>query len=159
LLKDTNNKKISIITKWIPDSPYHFILEKNFGEDSLGRKLLKADTISFRTQKESEYGEIRFRFRNLDLKKNPVLLFIQADKVKLSFPLTTNELRKKLFPPGQYNLSILYDDNSNGVWDPGEFFGKHKQPEKVVPIILPLKNKKRELNVKANWENDFDFTL
>ena len=39
----------------------------------------------------------------------------------------------KLFDPGEYELRILYDENQNGVWDPGNFF-EHRQPEKVQPI-------------------------
>jgi hypothetical protein len=159
LTKDSSDRKLSLVTKWLPDSPYHIILEKDFGEDSLGRKLLKTDTISFRTRKESDYGEIRIRFRNLDLNKNPVLQFVQSNAVKFSYPLTSAQFNKKLFVPGDYDLRILYDDNKNGIWDAGDFFGKHKQPEKVVPVIIPLRNKKRVFTVKANWENDFDFAL
>jgi Bacterial Ig-like domain len=157
LIKDTADKKLTIITKWLPDSPYRLILEKEFAEDSLGRKLLKADTISFRTKKESDYGEVRLRFRNLDLSKNPVLQFVQNKAVKFSYPLTTTQLIKKLVVPGDYDLRILYDDNKNGVWDPGEFFVKHLQPEKV--ILVPIRNKKKIFTVKASWENDLDITL
>ena len=39
-----------------------------------------------------------------------------------------------------------------GVWDPGEFFGKHIQPEKVIPIT-------RKLSVKPNWDNEVDIML
>jgi hypothetical protein len=54
--------------------------------------------------------------------------------------------------PGEYELRILYDTNKNGVWDPGEFFNKHKQPEVVVPI-------ERKINVKSNWQNEFELVL
>jgi hypothetical protein len=157
LTKDTTGRKLNIITKWLADSPYHLILEKDFAEDSLGRKLLKADTISFRTKKETDYGEVRIRFRNLDMSKNPVLQFVQTDVVKFSYPLTTAQFSRKLFVPGDYDLRILYDDNKNGVWDPGDFFGKHIQPEKIM--LVPIKNKKRIFTVKANWENELDITL
>ncbi len=154
---DSGGKKLSIINKWVPDSPYYLILEKDFAEDSLGRKLLKTDTISFRAKKEEDYGEVRLRFRNLDLNKNPVLQFVQSNEVKFYFPLATMQFTKKLFVPGDYDLRILYDDNKNGVWDPGDFFGKHRQPEIVIP--LPIKNKKKIFTVRANWENDLDITL
>ena len=157
LLEDSTSKKFTLLTKWTPDSPYHLILEKDFGEDSVGRKLLKSDTISFRTKKESDYGEVRIRFRNLDMSKNPVLQFVQSDALKFSAPLTSNEFRRKLFTPGEYQLRILYDDNKNGVWDPGDFFEKHIQPEKVAKV--PINNKKKLFTVKANWENDLDITL
>jgi len=159
MIRDTSDKKISFSTKWIPDSAYYLILEKDFAEDSLGKKLLKADTIRIHTKKESDYGEVKLRFKNLALSKYPVLQFVQNKEVKFSFPLTSTQLNKKLFVPGDYDLRILYDDNQNGIWDPGDFFGKHIQPEKVIPIIIPMRNKKRIFSVKANWENDFDFAL
>ena len=64
----------------------------------------------------------------------------------------SREFRRLLFAPGEYELRVLYDTNGNGVWDSGRFFGKHLQPEKVIPI-------KKKLNVKANWDNDIDITL
>ena len=157
MTNDTAGKKLSIITKWLPDSPYSLILEKDFAEDSLGRKLLKADTISFRTKKESDYGEVRIRFRNLDLRRNPVLQFVQSREVKFHYPLASAQFNKKLFVPGDYDLHILYDDNKNGIWDPGDFFANHKQPEKVKRV--PVNNKKKIFTVKPNWENDLDITL
>jgi hypothetical protein len=35
--------------------------------------------------------------------------------------LSNNEWYQKLFEPGQYDMRILFDDNKNGVWDPGSF--------------------------------------
>jgi hypothetical protein len=59
--------------------------------------------------------------------------------------------------PGDYDLRILYDNNKNGIWDPGDYFVNHKQPEKAFPV--PIRNKKKIFTVKANWENDLDITL
>lgn len=151
-VKDTSNQKVTLFYTWTENTPYNLLLDKDFAEDTAGRKLLKTDTLSFRTKKESEYGLIRLRLLNLDLTKNPVLLFLQGEQVKYSYPFTTREFYAKLFPPGEYDLRILYDENKNGIWDPGEFFGKHRQPEKVQPIS-------RKLNVKANWDNEVDITL
>ena len=49
-------------------------------------------------------------------------------------------------------MRIVYDDNKNGKWDTGEFFGKHIQPEKVLLIA-------RKLNVKPNWDTEVDIEL
>ena len=91
---------------------------------------------------------------NLDLSRHPVLLFVQSDKIKYSYAFNSRRtVRKILFPPGEYELRILYDTNHNGVWDPGKFFGKdRKQPERVITI-------RKKMNVKANWDNDWDTNL
>lgn len=151
--RDTTNKVFAMLYNWPTDAKYHMILAKEFAEDTSGRKLLKTDTISFRTKKDIEYGEVRVRILNLDLKKRPVLQFVVSDNVKYSYAFKNGrEFRQLLFAPGEYELRVLYDTNGNGVWDAGHFFGNHRQPEQVVPI-------KKHLTVKANWDNDVDITL
>jgi hypothetical protein len=155
IIRDTTDKKISLLFKWPVDTKYHLIAEKEFAEDTLGHKLLKIDTINIHTKRESEYAEVHFRFRNLNMNKHPVLQFIVGDKVKYSYVFKIPDFKAVYFVPGEYELRILYDDNQNGIWDPGNY-EKRLQPEKAFPIKIPNKKK---LNIKANWDNDIDFTL
>jgi hypothetical protein len=149
---DSTSKKLTIGHNWTENTKYHLILQKDFADDTLGEKLLKIDTISFRTKKESDYGILRLRFKNLDLSRHPVLLFLQGDKIVLSRPIAkTLRYNNNLFVPGDYELRILYDTNQNGVWDPGNFY-KHRQPEIVVPV-------RKKLTVRSDWENEVDITL
>lgn len=149
---DSLNKKFTLKFAWIPDSTYHLILNKDFAEDSTGRKLLKTDTITFKAKKETDYGSLRLRFPALDLSKNPVLQLVQSDKIAYSHVFINNEFLIRRFKPGDYEIRILYDENRNGKWDAGEFFGKHLQPEKVQFID-------RKLTVKGNWDNDVSVEL
>lgn len=149
---DTSRTKITLKHSWKENTAYYLIVDKDFAEDTAGRKLLKNDTLLFRTRKESSYGLIRLRFPNLDLKKNPVLLFVQNDEIVHSYVFTSKDYTAKLFQPGEYELRVLYDTNKNKVWDPGNFFGTRRQPEIVAPIS-------RKLTVKANWDNEVDINL
>jgi hypothetical protein len=149
---DSLRKKISLRTTWKENTLYNLILDKDFAEDSSGRKLLKTDTISFTTKKLADYGSLKISFTNIDLSKNPVLQFSQGGQVIKTFPLNSSELYQPLFNPGEYELSILYDANKNGHWDTGKFFEGRKQPELVKPL-----NKK--INVRSNWDNEFGITL
>jgi hypothetical protein len=151
-IRDTSNKKITVSYAWTENTPYKLIFDKDFATDTAGHDIGKNDTISFRTKKQSDYGLVRLRLINLDFKKNPVLQFVSGDQVKYSYPMTGKEFNARLFQPGEYDLRILYDDNKNGIWDTGAFFGHHQQPEKVLPIS-------RKLTVKANWDNIVDITL
>jgi hypothetical protein len=152
IVVDSTMKKFTLNYAWKENTPYHIILQKDFAEDTLGEKLLKIDTISFRTKKESDYGNVRLRFRNLDLSLHPILLFIQGDKIVISSPIgKAMRYNNKLFIPGEYELRILYDTNGNGIWDPGDFY-KHRQPEIVVPV-------RKKLSVKADWDNEVDIVL
>ena len=53
--------------------------------------------------------------------------------------------------PAEYEVRILYDDNNNGQWDPGNY-DKKIQPEKG--LVLPQK-----ISIKADWENERDIAL
>jgi len=151
--RDTSGKKITIKYPWTENSNYRVIIDTSFATDSAGRKLIKIDTFDFQTRKESTYGLVRLRFLNLQLNKNPVLQFIQGEDVKYSYVFKGGiEFYAKLFTPGEYEMRIVYDDNKNGIWDSGAFFGKHLQPEKVLLIS-------RKITVKANWDNEIDIQL
>jgi uncharacterized protein (DUF2141 family) len=152
-VRDSTNKHFYLAYVFPLETKFNLILAKTFAVDSADRKLLKDDTIAFKTKKDIEYGEIRIRVFNLDLSKKPVLLFYSGDVPKVSIPFgNKKEVQRLLFKPGDYELRILYDTNGNGKWDPGEFFGKHKQPEKVITVM-------KKFTVKANWDNDRDITL
>ena len=58
---------------------------------------------------------------------------------------------KKFVNPGEYKLRILFDDNRNGIWDPGDY-SKKLQPEKVITL-------KEKLGVRGNWDNERDIKL
>ena len=152
--RDTTGKVVTLYYPWPTDTKFHLILPRTFGQDSLGRKLSKDDTINFRTKKDIDYGEIRIRVGNLDPSKHPVLQFVAGDKIKYTLPFNARrEVRQLLFAPGDYELRLLYDVNRNMIWDHGVFFGKNKrQPERVITLM-------KKFTVKPNWDNDKDITL
>jgi hypothetical protein len=139
---------------WKENTLYHVILEKNFAEDTLNRALLKTDTLTVKTKKISDYGSLRIRFKNFNPSINPVLQFVQNDQVFKSIPLTSAEVNESIFPPGDYQLRILYDRNKNGKWDTGEFFEKHLQPE-----IVKILTSRPRITIKPDWQNEFDIAL
>jgi hypothetical protein len=150
--RDTSNKKVEILYPWVENTKYNVIIDTLFAEDTSGRRILKTDTIFMQTKKTSDYGLVRLRFLGLSLADNPVLQFIQGDDVKFSYTFKNNTFNTPLFKPGEYELRIVSDTNKNGVWDTGQFFGQHRQPEKVRRIS-------RKINVKANWDNEVDIQL
>ena len=151
-VKDSTNKKLQLTNAWKENIVYHLILDKDFADDSSGRKLLKTDTLTFTTNKISDYGELKIVFHNLDLSKNPVVQFITSNTIFKSFPLNGADFIQPLFLPGDYELRILFDSNKNGVWDEGKFFGKHLQPEITKPVD-------RRITIRKNWKNEFDIVL
>ena len=148
---DSTRKKIIFSVKWQEDMGYRLIIDPAAIADSLGTSIAKTDTIRFTTKKISDYGNLVLRFSDLDLTRHPVLQFVQGEELKESSPITANEWSKKLFPPGEYDIRILFDTNNNGKWDAGNY-SKKIQPEKV--IALP-----QRLSIRANWDNERDIKL
>ncbi len=152
LTLDTSKTILSFSYPWKEQTPFRIILPKDAITDTSGMSLAKSDTLKFATKKESDYGSIRLRFVNLDLKRNPVLQLVQSDKIVESIKLTSTELTRKLYRAGSYDLRILYDTNQNGIWDTGIFGKVKKQPEIVQLISKPLV-------VKGNWDNEVNIAL
>jgi hypothetical protein len=150
--EDTSKTKFTILYNWPENTQYKLVLRKDAFTDSAGTTLSKNDTIRFSTKRTGDYGAARLRFKNLDLKKNPVLQLVQSDKIVDSIPLTQTEWNRKLVEPGEYEIRILYDNNKNGKWDPGKFFGKHAQPEIVITVDP-------KFAIRANWDNEKELTL
>lgn len=153
IVYDTLRQSLLIQTDWQEGGMYRLLLGESYAEDTAGAKPLKADTLSFTLKKRSDYGTVRIRFQNLDTSRHPVLLFYVNDEMKERHPLKGNEWYSEVFKPGIYDLAILLDDNQNGQWDPGIFWGTNKkQPERVIPL-------KVSLTVKANWDNELKIDL
>lgn len=146
---DSARRVLTMQYSWQPNREYHLLLQQDFAEDSLNRKLLKADTISFKAKRLEDYGSVAITMANIDSSQNPVLQFVQNDKVIYSASVKTGRFTQQLFLPGEYELRLLLDRNNNGRWDAGKFFGDdRRQPE----IVRPLN---RRITVRPDRENEF----
>lgn len=145
---DSTKKSVIINTKWKQNADYKLVITKDFATDTTGLSLAKTDTIRFKTKGETDYGIVKLKFLNFNKSKNPVLQFVQNNEVVSSYPLTGEIWNAPLFNPGDYELRILFDENKNGKWDPGNFENK-KQPEKVYSLI-------QSFSVRENFEKEVD---
>ena len=130
---------------------YRLILDTSAVNDSLGNHLFKTDSIRFTAKQIEDYGNLVLRFTNLDLAKHPVLQLLQNEEIKNSYPLTSLEWNNKFIIPGEYDIRILFDDNKNGKWDPGDY-SKKLQPEKAITLT-------DKLAIRANWDTERDIKL
>jgi hypothetical protein len=149
---DSTLKNWELITPWKEGQVYHLVLQKGAAEDSLGKQWQKTDTLDFTTKKTADYGRLKIRWRGLDLKRSPVVLLMQGERIFKSIVLSSLLIEDNLFPPGEYSIRILYDENKNGKWDTGQFFGKRLQPEKVQPV-------EKKITVKSNWSNEYEIDI
>ena len=50
------------------------------------------------------------------------------------------------------DVHSMDDNNGNGKWDYGKFFGEKRQPERVQALG-------KKINIKANWDNEIEINL
>jgi hypothetical protein len=148
---DSSRTKIILTAKWQEATENLLIMDTTAISDSADNHIAKADTIRFTTRQLSDYGNVVLRFSNIDLAKHPVLQFIQGEEIRNSYPLVSMEWSNKYVIPGEYDIRILFDDNNNGKWDPGNYSQK-LQPEKAITLS-------QKLGVRANWDNERDIKL
>ncbi len=145
-------KQVELGFPWEENTDYKIIIPQYALRDSLANYLVKADTLRFKTKPATSYGTALIRINGYQQFEQPVLLLLQDQKVKYSYPITQNVLRIPLLPPGDYQLKILSDKNQNGRWDTGKYFNIKRQPELVRNLNLIL-------TIKANWDNEMNLIL
>lgn len=148
---DSTLKIVTVKATWTEDTHYKLTIEKDFATDTLGDELKKADTLSFKTKREREYGSLKLTLRNLEKIKHPVLQFVKNNEIVDSFKISSPVFIVKLFEPGDYELRVLDDENGNGTWDPGNYHLR-KQPEKVTAVP-------KKIGIRADWDNEYDISL
>ncbi|HKK11813.1 MAG TPA: Ig-like domain-containing protein [Flavobacteriaceae bacterium] len=129
---------------------YNIQMLPNTFEDFFGNPN---DTLNFslRTNKKSDYGNIRVRLINA---KFPLILQLVDNTGKVMYEKYTTESSIVDFndlSPKQYYLRAIFDANGNKKYDPGSFLMK-RQPERVsyAQDIDP---------VRANFDFIINFTL
>lgn len=151
IILDSSQTTIQIQYPWEYQQKYHLILPSKSIQDDKKTFLTKTDTLSFKTKSNEAYGTVLIRLAGIQKFKNPVLLFVQDDKVKYSYPIKEPIIRIPQILPGDFMVKVLEDENGNGIWDTGNYT-QRKQPEKV---LLTGSN----ISIRANWENEYNIIL
>ena len=153
LVFNTDSSVIGIAAAWKKGGSYKLYFDTAYAKDVKGFRPMLKDTFSFRVRTDKEYGSLRIKLKNIDLKENPVLLFYSGEKIVYSFPLVNADFFQPVFTPGSYRISILYDQNRNGKWDPGRYFTQPRlQPERVRYLD-------KMISVKPEWDNQVQIDL
>ena len=108
--------------------------------------------IQFSTKQPSDYGSVYFTLQNV--KSYPIMVELLDSKGEIVESIYAKEAQEFPFinlTPAKYKMRVIYDTNSNGKWDTGDYL-KKLQPETV--IYYP-----KELNVRANWDPRETFIL
>ncbi|WP_295126537.1 Ig-like domain-containing protein [uncultured Chitinophaga sp.] len=159
-MDDSVRKTLQMTYTWKEGTPYQLILPQGFATDTLNQPFAKSDTIRFTTKERSDYGTVSISMKLVDTNylkiKDSVQFIVQLvsnKEVKYSGDISSGTWKRDLIQPGDYELRILVDENGNGIWDTGIYYGTpKKQPEKVFPFPKPVQ-------IKPNWNVNPNITL
>lgn len=112
------------------------------------------DTLSFRanTKQLSDYGTISLQLQNVE--RYPVIVQLINEKFKVvndHYLIKDEAINFDYIDPGNYFIRVIFDDNSNKIWDTGNFL-QNVQPEQI--IYYP-----KRIEVLANWSLNETFIL
>lgn len=141
--------KIKISSEWQSNKIYTLRLIKGWAKDTSGSELPPGKYF-FHTKGDEDYGILKIHLgKQFSNDTFSLQIYKGADSIYLK-PVTDSVITLKRLLPGSYGMRIIVDGNRNRKWDPGNLL-KRIQPEKVIA-------NENVLNVKAGWENEFDFT-
>ena len=149
---DTIKNQCRILWDVQPDEQYKMELLPGAITDLFGNVN---DTLNYtiNTKSLADYGNVRVSLKNVST--YPVLVQLVTEKDDVIDEIYAPEPREiydfRNLDPAKYHIRVIFDDNKNGKWDPGNFL-KKIQPEKVsyYPSVI---------DVRANWELEQVFTL
>jgi len=132
-----------------PKARYNLILD-SLAFQSIYGEPSDSTGYSFQTQADDYYGTIKM---NLTKVKGPTIVQIVNTEGKVVTQKFINHDQAVTFDflqPGKYTIKVIYDRNSNGVWDTGNF-AKRQQPEKVL-IYNKIISLRSNYDITENWE-------
>lgn len=173
-LTNIDISKIQLLSKDSTSIPFkteyddlHLALKFDFQKEPLEKYKLKllpgaladylgntngAITFKFETNNSSDYGNLRLNLENV--KQFPIIIELtdkNGDVQLTSYSENSTQIDFNAIKPNLYTLRVIYDENKNKEWDPGNFLEK-RQSEEV--IYFP-----KEIDVRANWDVQQTFNL
>ncbi|RAR72636.1 Ig-like domain-containing protein [Flavobacterium aciduliphilum] len=102
-------------------------------------------SFSFNTNNISDYGNLKIVLENV--KRFPILVELTNAKGEIKareYSESSNIINFEALEPYKYTLRVIYDDNKDTFWTPGNFM-EQKQSEEVY--YFP-----KEIDVRGNWD-------
>ena len=148
---DEYNQNIAIIFDKEPLEKFKFKMFPGAFIDFFDKKN---DTLKYKieTRNVTDYGNLKVVLEKV--KRFPVIIELtdNSGKVKqTAFSEKETVIEFNLIEPTKYTLRLIYDDNKNQEYDPGNFLDK-RQSEEVIYFS-------KEIDVRANWDVEQPFDL
>ncbi|MDR2911412.1 MAG: Ig-like domain-containing protein [Bacteroidales bacterium] len=138
--------------KWEPGTSYTLDIDSTAFTNIYGITSKKMSS-TFQTRDNNYYGQIILNFSDV---KSPIIAQLlrndNNETVLRSKSISSDSIVTfDYLAPEKYVLKIIYDGNSNGKWDSGNFKSK-LQPERVAYHNEVVK-------VRSNWNNEISWAV
>ncbi len=148
---DSFNQKLFFDFKPLPAEKYTFTILPGALTDFYENPN---DTLNYNinTKELEDYGNLKIKLENV--KHYPIIVELtdtKGDVVASEYTESNPAVNFNLLNPAIYNLRIIYDDNKNKRYDPGNYLEK-KYAEEVVYFS-------KEIDIRSNWDVELTFDV
>lgn len=148
---DSSNRKIKFLFTPAENKSYKLFIPPGSLTSIFGNRN---DSLRFdiSTVESSKLGSVAVKLSGLN--EGSYLLQLVNDKDEIIHEKKVNGSGKFLFEfiePLKYRLRLVYDTNSSGKWDSGNYL-KNQQPEKIMYYSS-------DINIRANWDIEQDWII
>ncbi len=150
---ETSVKRYFTINQtWKPKTKYQIMVLPGAFKDIYGNVNDSAKVI-FTPNSVDDYGRVLFTLKSKNFQSPYIVQLLSDSKMVLSEKIVSSQgqLIFENLAPGNYHIRVIRDANKNGKWDSGDYFKKN-QPEQVFSFP-------EVINIRANWDSEFEFTL
>jgi hypothetical protein len=145
------NQEVQIDFPVEQEQKYKFKIAPAAFTDYMGQT---SDTLTYSvgTRSNADYGNLKVTLEQV--KQFPLIVELTNDKgevIAREFSDKNTTFDFNLLEPTLVTLRVIYDENNNKEWDPGNYLEK-RQAEEV--IYFP-----KDIDVRANWDVDQVFIL
>ncbi len=145
IMKDSIQRVAMIDEKWKEGTGYRLVIPDSVFVDIFG-KTNDSTIINFRTRQLADYGILIMNYK-LPVEGEHYIIEFMTEKeivIQTNILSASGIVNYSFLNPGKYRIKVIYDQNRNNKWDPGNY-RKQVLPELVN--YCPL-----EFNIRANWE-------
>lgn len=109
--------------------------------------------MKFRTKEEKFYGSVKLDLKFETLHGSYILQLLDDKEniIRQSIVSKPEIILYDYLYPASYKLKLIFDGNSNGKWDEGNYL-KKLQPEKVIYNTEPV-------SIRSNWDLELEWKV
>ena len=142
-------RSFGIEVPWKQGKTYNLLIPDSTVSSRFGKQN---DTVKWRfsTTTKEAYGQVTFRVNFEGVDHQLIWQLIEGESVvdDQIIEARSNVVYDYL-KAGKYRVKVLFDENNNGFWDPGDYEYK-RQPEKVIFY-------EGEVEVRSNWTEEIEW--